>query len=151
MLKINYKTSTELIDYRQAFQYMERAVINRQSGLENLIWFLEHPSLYTEGVSSNQEELLDDGGLPIYKTNRGGKFIYHGPGQRVVYLILDLKKMFAPNSPDVRRYVFFLEQVLIEILKELGLVGLRLSGNPGIWVNTKESSAPKKLRLLESE
>ena len=148
MLTMEYKTSTKLVDYQQAFQFMEQAVTNWSAKSKNMIWFLEHPSLYTEGVSASKEELLDRGGLPIYKTNRGGKFIYHGPGQRIAYLVLDLKKIFAPNSPDIKKYVYFLEQIVVEILKELGIVGVRLPGNPGIWIKVNDKSAPKKIAFI---
>jgi len=148
MIDIKYKTSTKLVDYQKALQYMEHTVTNKSTLPENIIWILEHHPLYTEGVSSKKEELLHDNGLPVYKTNRGGKFIYHGPGQRVVYLILDLKQLFAPRPPDVRRYVYFLEQILIAILKELGLVGLRLPENPGVWIKTKNLPSPQKIAFV---
>ena len=119
-----------------------------QSESKNLIWFLEHPSVYTKGVSARKEELLDKSLAPVYDADRGGKFIYHGPGQRIIYLILDLSKIFAPNNPDVRQYVFLLEEVIIEILREVNIVGLRLPGNPGIWVKTEYSFIPQKIAFI---
>ncbi|NRA73292.1 MAG: lipoyl(octanoyl) transferase LipB [Rickettsiales bacterium] len=148
MLEINYKTSPKLVDYQKALQDMDEAVLGCQNQSKNMVWFLEHPSLYTKGVSARQEELLNENILPIYDVDRGGKFIYHGPGQRVVYLILDLKKMFAPDIPDVRKYVFLLEEIIIEILKEINIVGLRLPGAPGIWIKTEHGFIPQKIAFI---
>ena len=148
MVEIEYKNLSALVDYKEAVQNMEEAVLNCRSNSKNMVWFLEHPSIYTKGVSAKKEELLNEEILPIYDTNRGGKFIYHGPGQRIIYLILDLKKMFSPQNPDVRKYVFLLEEVIIEILKEINIVGLRLPGNPGIWVQTENSLIPKKIAFI---
>jgi lipoyl(octanoyl) transferase len=148
MLKIIYKNSTGLVDYHESLQMMEDAVANEQSELRNAVWFLEHPSLYTSGASARSEELLDAEYLPVYKTNRGGKFTYHGPGQRIVYLVLDLKKIFSPAAPDAKKYVFLLEETIIEVLKEFGLIGLRIKDNAGVWVKASVYDAPKKIAFI---
>ncbi len=94
-----------------------------------LVWLLEHPPIYTAGTSANDADLLD-ARFPVYRTGRGGQFTYHGPGQRVGYVMLDLKR----RKPDVRAYVHDLEQWLIETLALFGVKGERREGRVGIWV-----------------
>ena len=93
------------------------------------IWLLEHPPIYTAGTSARDEDLLE-ARFPVYRTGRGGQFTYHGPGQRVAYAMLDLKR----RNPDVRAYVHNLEEWLIQALAELGVKGERRQGRVGIWV-----------------
>jgi len=94
-----------------------------------LVWLLEHPPLYTAGVSAKDGDLLE-ARFPVFRTGRGGQFTYHGPGQRVAYVMLDLKR----RTPDARAFVRDLEQWLILVLKELGVTGERRAGRVGIWV-----------------
>ena len=93
------------------------------------VWLLEHPPIYTAGTSAKDADLLD-ARFPVYRTGRGGQFTYHGPGQRVGYVMLDLKR----RKPDVRAYVRDLEQWLIETLALFGVKGERREGRVGIWV-----------------
>jgi lipoyl(octanoyl) transferase len=93
------------------------------------VWLLEHPPIYTAGTSASQADLLD-ARFPVFKTGRGGQFTYHGPGQRVGYVMLNLKN----RTPDIRAYVRDLEQWLIETLSLMGLKGERRQGRVGIWV-----------------
>ena len=93
------------------------------------VWLLEHPPIYTAGTSARDEDLLE-ARFPVYRTGRGGQFTYHGPGQRVAYAMLDLKR----RKPDVRAYVCDLEEWLIQALAELGVKGERREGRVGIWV-----------------
>jgi lipoyl(octanoyl) transferase len=100
-----------------------------------LVWLLEHPPIYTAGTSAQDTDLID-ARFPVYRTGRGGQFTYHGPGQRVGYVMLDLKS----RKPDVRAYVRDLEQWLIETLAELGVKGERREGRVGIWVQRGPTS-----------
>ena len=96
---------------------------------QELVWLLEHPPIYTAGTSAEDADLLD-ARFPVYRTGRGGQFTYHGPGQRMGYVMLDLKA----RKPDVRAYVRDLEQWLIETLALFGVKGERREGRVGIWV-----------------
>jgi lipoyl(octanoyl) transferase len=110
---------------------MERRVAAIRAGTEGeLVWLLEHPPLYTAGASARPEDLLDPDLLPVHRTGRGGQFTYHGPGQRVAYVMLDLER----RGPDVRAYVNSLEEWLIRTLARLGVAGERRAGRVGIWV-----------------
>ena len=95
------------------------------------MWLLEHPPLYTAGTSARADDLLDPSGLPVYRSGRGGQYTYHGPGQRVAYVMLDLG---ARGRMDLRCFVRDLEQWLIDTLAAFGVVGLRREGRVGIWV-----------------
>lgn len=107
-----------------------RANAIRRNGADELVWMLEHPPLYTAGTSAEEGDILDTGGLPIHRTGRGGRMTYHGPGQRVGYVMLDLKQRGA----DIRCYVRDLEEWLIRALKKLSVIGERRPGRVGIWV-----------------
>ena len=95
-----------------------------------LVWLVEHPPLYTAGTSACDEELLEPGRLPVYRTGRGGQYTYHGPGQRVAYVMLDL----ARRGEDVRCHVGELEEWMIRVLARFGIVGERREGRIGVWV-----------------
>jgi lipoyl(octanoyl) transferase len=98
-----------------------------------MVWLLEHPPIYTAGTSANDADLLD-ARFPVYRTGRGGQFTYHGPGQRVGYVMLDLKQ----RKPDVRAYVHDLEEWLIRTLAAFDVRGERRDGRVGIWVRRGE-------------
>ncbi len=117
---------------------MERrvAAIRENDGRE-LVWLLEHPALYTAGTSARAEDLLDAGRLPVHATGRGGQYTYHGPGQRVAYVMLDLKS----RGSDLRAYVGRLEDWLIATLGHFGLRGERREGRVGVWVVDGASEA----------
>jgi lipoyl(octanoyl) transferase len=102
-----------------------------------LVWLLEHPPLYTAGTSADPAELLDALRFPVYAAGRGGRYTYHGPGQRIAYLMLDLKR----RGGDVRRYVERLEEWVIRALGTLGIRGERRQGRIGIWVETPAGEA----------
>ena len=108
----------------------ERVAAIRAGRAPELVWLLEHPALYTAGTSTRPDDLLDPQGLPVFPSGRGGQYTYHGPGQRVAYVLLDLKA----RAPDVRAYVGRLEEWLIATLAELGVRGARRAGRIGIWV-----------------
>jgi lipoyl(octanoyl) transferase len=122
--------SAEPVLYPEALAAMEaRADAIAAGQAREQIWLLEHPPIYTAGTSAKDSDLID-ARFPVYRTGRGGQFTYHGPGQRVGYVMLDLKR----RNPDVRAYVRDLEQWLIGALVELGVKGERRADRVGIWV-----------------
>ena len=119
------------VDYQAAVAAMERRVADIRGGRAGeAVWLLEHPALYTAGTSADQAEMLDTGGLPVFKTGRGGRMTYHGPGQRVAYVMLDLNR----RGRDVRAFVSGLEDWLIAALATFGVLGERRPDRVGIWV-----------------
>jgi lipoyl(octanoyl) transferase len=125
-----WKISDAPVGYPEALAAMEARVAAIAEGTASeQVWLLEHPPIYTAGTSARDEDLLE-ARFPVYRTGRGGQFTYHGPGQRVAYAMLDLKR----RKPDVRAYVCDLEEWLIQALAELGVKGERRQGRVGIWV-----------------
>jgi lipoyl(octanoyl) transferase len=125
-----WKISDQPVAYPAALAGMEARVAAIAEGTASeQVWLLEHPPIYTAGTSARDEDLLE-ARFPVYRTGRGGQFTYHGPGQRVAYAMLDLKR----RKPDVRAYVCDLEEWLIQALAELGVKGERREGRVGIWV-----------------
>ena len=126
------KISTTLIAYPDATQFMEDRVAAIHAGAaDDLVWLLEHPPLYTAGTSAKADDLLD-ARFPVYDTGRGGEYTYHGPGQRVGYVMLDLKK--RQQVPDLKKYIWQLEEWIIRALATFNVVGQRRDGRVGIWV-----------------
>jgi lipoyl(octanoyl) transferase len=133
---VDWRTSDQPVPYPDALTYMEaRAAAIAEGKAGEQVWLLEHPPIYTAGTSAQDSDLID-ARFPVYRTGRGGQFTYHGPGQRVGYVMLDLKS----RKPDVRAYVRDLEQWLIETLAELGVKGERREGRVGIWVQRPPTS-----------
>jgi len=127
-----WRTACEPVDYPAAVAEMEARVREiREGAARELVWLLEHPSLYTAGTSAKPEHLLNAGGLPVYQTGRGGQFTWHGPGQRVAYVMLDLTRRGA----DIRKYVRMLEDWIIRALARFNVTGERRDGRVGIWVD----------------
>ncbi len=132
----------EPVAYETAVNVMEQRIADIRSGTKDeLIWLLEHPSLYTAGTSAKDSDIID-ARFPVHKTGRGGEYTYHGAGQRVAYAMLDLKKR-QNNKPDVRGYVFSLEEWIIQTLAEFDIKGERRSGRVGIWVADGDGSENK--------
>jgi lipoyl(octanoyl) transferase len=128
---VAWVVSSAPVPYEAALAAMEaRAAAIADGAAPDCVWLLEHPPLYTAGTSAAEDELLDPGRFPVFKTGRGGRFTYHGPGQRVAYVMLDL----AGRGRDVRAYVAALEDWLIATLVRLGVVGERRPGAVGIFV-----------------
>ncbi|HXF53781.1 MAG TPA: lipoyl(octanoyl) transferase LipB [Hyphomicrobiaceae bacterium] len=128
---VEWAVSTSPVAYPRAVAVMEERVARIRAGsARELVWLLEHPPLYTAGASARAEELLEPGRLPVYATGRGGRYTYHGPGQRIVYVMLDLNR----RGRDVRAFVGALESWLIAALARLGVVGETRAGRIGIWV-----------------
>ena len=122
------------VAYDVAVSMMEQRVADiRENNAEEIVWMVEHPPLYTSGTSAKEGDLLD-ARFPVYQTGRGGEYTYHGPGQRVAYVLLDLKKR-QTGGPDVRGYVYLLEEWIIRTLATFDIKGERRDGRVGIWVD----------------
>jgi lipoyl(octanoyl) transferase len=120
-----------LTGYEQAVAFMEdRAAAIADGRAPELVWLVEHPPLYTAGTSADTGDLVDPDRFPVHQTGRGGQYTYHGPGQRVAYVMLDLKR----RTPDLRRYVAALEAWLIATLGEFNIRGERREDRVGVWV-----------------
>src|SRR3954471_15096838 len=127
-----WQVTPGLTPYPEALADMEaRAADIRAGTARERIWLLEHPPLYTAGTSTDPAELFNPAGFPVYEAGRGGRYTYHGPGQRVGYVLLDLDR----RGRDVRRFVCALEDWLIAALAELGVAARRAPGRIGIWVD----------------
>lgn len=130
-LAAGWAVSSGLVPYPDAVAAMEaRAAAIAEGTAGELVWLLEHPPLYTAGVSAKKDDLLDPDRLPVFESGRGGQFTYHGPGQRVVYVMLDVGK----RGRDVRAFVAGLEAWLIEALAILGVEAGPRDGRIGVWV-----------------
>jgi lipoyl(octanoyl) transferase len=127
---VEWITSPALVPYNEAMRSMDlRVDAIARSEASECVWLLEHPPLYTAGTSAKEEDLLDAGCLPVYRTGRGGRFTYHGPGQRIAYVMLDLGK----RGRDVRAYVTALQDWLTAALARLGVEADRRDGTVGIF------------------
>ena len=143
---INWIIDKSPVNYEIAVSKMKNIVKKIYLGSENeIIWLLEHPEIYTAGTSSSKTDLIGNTHIPIYKTGRGGKITYHGPGQRVIYTMIDLRK----RKRDVKIFVNKLEETVINSLKELNLNAVRLPGIVGVWIESREKKNIKKFLLLE--
>ncbi|MDV3257797.1 MAG: lipoyl(octanoyl) transferase LipB [Sphingomonas sp.] len=128
--EIEWRVSEGLVPYEVALAEMEsRAAAVRSGEARELVWLLEHPPLFTAGTSADPSELSNPLGFPVFNAGRGGRYTYHGPGQRVGYLVLDLDR----RGRDVRNFVHSLEGWMIDALRELGIVARREPGRIGIW------------------
>ncbi len=131
---VEWAVSEGYVDYEAAVVVMEaRAAAIAAGEAAELVWLLEHPPLYTAGVSSKDDDLLDAGRFPVHRSGRGGQFTYHGPGQRVAYVMLDLNQ----RGKDVRTFVRGLEQWIIATLGEFGVPADVRDGRVGVWVERK--------------
>ena len=127
-----FRTLEGLAPYEEAVTAMAaHAAAIRNGGAGEEVWLLEHHSVLTGGTSSRPEDLVNPGGIPVHRTGRGGQWTWHGPGQRVAYVMLDLQR----RNPDVRAYVHALEGWIIDVLASFGIDGRRRDGHPGIWVD----------------
>jgi lipoyl(octanoyl) transferase len=133
--RVEWRIEPGLTPYPAAVAAMEaRVAAIRAGAAPELVWLVEHPPLYTAGTSADEKDLLQPGRFPVYRSGRGGEFTYHGPGQRVAYVMLDLKR----RGPDVRRYVHDLEEWIIRALASFAVTGARRDGRVGIWVERKD-------------
>jgi lipoyl(octanoyl) transferase len=136
--EIEWRVSDDLVPYGEAFAFMEqRATAIREGSAPECVWLLEHPPLFTAGTSADPSELFNPQDFPVFDAGRGGRYTYHGPGQRVGYVMLDLDK----RGRDIRRFVHSLEGWMIETLAEFGVSAHRAEGRIGIWVGEGPSEA----------
>ena len=124
-MKIEIKKSTKPVEYKEAIDFLEKRLvqINHKKETE-LIWILEHPSIYTAGTSYNENEILDKS-INVIKTNRGGKITYHGPGQTICYFVIDLNK----RKKDIRKFTTTIENIIIQTLKEYQISAVNSAEN----------------------
>lgn len=142
---IEWITSDAPVAYPDAVAFMEQRAADIADGqAPETVWLLEHPPLYTAGTSTHDEDLLEPDRFPVYRTGRGGQFTYHGPGQRVGYVMLNVQK----RGGDVRRFVRGLEEWLIRTLAVFGVTGERREGRVGIWVAEDFMGRENKIAAL---
>ncbi|EJN05896.1 lipoyl(octanoyl) transferase LipB [Phyllobacterium sp. YR531] len=135
---VEWKVAEGLTDYDSALAFMEeRVAAIREGAAPELVWLVEHPPLYTAGTSAKQGDLLTADRFPVYATGRGGEYTYHGPGQRVAYVMLDLKR----RREDIRAFVTALEQWIISTLGSFNVKGERREDRVGVWVTRPERPA----------
>lgn len=131
---VEWRITDAPVPYPDAVAEMEaRVAAIRAGAAPELVWLLEHPPLYTAGTSAHDADLLAPDRFPVYRSGRGGQYTYHGPGQRVAYVMLDLKR----RGPDLRAYVHNLEEWLIRTLARFTIRGERRDGRVGIWVDMR--------------
>jgi lipoyl(octanoyl) transferase len=129
---VEWQCTPGLLAYGEAVGVMEaRVAAIRDDAAPDLVWLVEHPPLYTAGSSAEPGDLLDGDRFPVYRTGRGGQYTYHGPGQRVAYVMVDLHR----RGRDLRAYVRNLEQWVMSTLARFDIAGERRDGRVGIWVN----------------
>ncbi len=143
---VQWEISDGEVEYSTALERMDSHVYQMINGkADEKIWLLEHPSLYTAGTSANKKDLVEPNRFPVFETNRGGQFTYHGPGQRVAYVMLDLNK----RGKDIKAFVEKLEAWIVYTLAEFNVVGQTRSGRVGIWV--ERTDKPKTINGLPEE
>ena len=141
-MNIEIKKSQKLVKYEEALRLMEERLLQiDQKKSKDLIWVLEHENIYTAGTSYKENEILDKS-INIFKTNRGGKITYHGPGQLICYFVIDLKK----RKKDIRKFISILEKTIIDTLKFYHINTFADKKNIGIWYN--DNSKMKKVAAI---
>ncbi len=140
MPPVLWRTADQPVEYLDAVNFMETQVAAIRAGRGGeMVWLLQHPPIYTAGTSAKPQDLLQPGRFPVHETGRGGQYTYHGPGQRVAYVMLDLNK----RGPDIRKFVCNLEKWLIDTLACFNVVGERREGRVGIWVKRPDGGEDK--------
>ncbi|MFN8930078.1 MAG: lipoyl(octanoyl) transferase LipB [Alphaproteobacteria bacterium] len=137
---MEWRIATEPVEYAVALREMQQRVAAvKNSEAEELVWLLEHPPVFTAGTSAKKEDLIQSevATIPVIEVGRGGQYTYHGPGQRVGYFILDLKR----RNPDIRAYVQQLEQIIIDSLSHFNLASFTREKRIGVWVDTPSGEA----------
>ena len=130
-MKIEIKKSTKPVEYKEAIDFLEKRLVQiNQKNVPELIWILEHPSIYTAGTSYNENEILDKS-INVVKTNRGGKITCHGPGQIICYFVINLNE----RKKDIRKFTTIIENTIIQTLNEYQIKSFNDRDNIGIWVN----------------
>ncbi|MDL2407292.1 lipoyl(octanoyl) transferase LipB [Rhizobium calliandrae] len=132
---VRWRITDGLVPYDEAVATMEAEVAAISEGqAPELVWLVEHPPLYTAGTSANADDLIEPDRFPVFATGRGGEYTYHGPGQRVAYVMLDLKR----RRQDIRAFVAALEEVIIRTLDSMNVHGERREDRVGVWVRRPE-------------
>ena len=141
-MDIEIKKSIKPVNYKNAINLLENRVNNLiQNKGKELIWFLEHKAIFTAGTSYNEKEIIDKS-IKVLKTNRGGKITWHGPGQIICYVVIDLNK----RKKDIRRFITIIEKTIIDTLAEFNIKSFNDRKNIGIWIN--DSKEIKKIAAL---
>lgn len=136
---VSWMVSAEPVPYTAAVEFMrQRAEAIADHAAPEAVWLLEHPALYTAGTSARIEDLIDPARFPVHQTGRGGQYTYHGPGQRVVYVMLDVKR----RHRDVRAFVSALEGWVVDVLAEFGIQGYTRPDRVGVWVDHRTRGIP---------
>ena len=138
---VEWRVAKGLTPYKEAIKFMEQRVLDIYTGsASELVWLVEHPALYTSGTSAKKADLIDPSRFPVFETGRGGEYTYHGPGQRVAYVMLDLKR----RRPDIRAFVSALEEWIINTLDQFNIKGERREDRVGVWVERPEKKSTVK-------
>ncbi|GBE44501.1 octanoyltransferase [bacterium BMS3Bbin10] len=141
---VEWRVSDTPVDYPRAVAEMERRVAEIKAGdASECVWLLEHPPTYTAGTSARGEDLLMPERFPVHRTGRGGQYTYHGPGQRVAYVMLDLNL----RGKDVRKFVGALEDWVIDTLSVFGVTGERRKGRVGVWVTRSDLGSAREDKI----
>jgi len=142
-IPVHWQTEERPVPYDRALAFMEAKVaMIREKGERDMVWLLEHPPVYTAGTSADPKDLLNPR-FPVYSAGRGGQYTYHGPGQRVAYVMTDLQRRSKAAGPDLRVYIHDLEEWIIQTLTSFDIKGERRSDRVGIWVDMKPFGRPK--------
>jgi lipoyl(octanoyl) transferase len=145
MPPIVWRTADQPVDYLEAVKLMEAQVAAIRSGSgSEMAWLLEHPAIYTAGTSAKPQDLIEPGRFPVHESGRGGQYTYHGPGQRIAYVMLDLNQ----RGPDVRKFVCNLEKWLKDTLAVFGVTGETREGRVGTWVRRADGSGEDKIAAI---
>ena len=134
-MKLEIKISKKPVEYQEAIKFLEERVIkiqNKESG--NLLWILEHPNLYSAGTSAKETDLLNKNKFPIYKTNRGGQWTFHGDGQKIIYFVIDLT-----SEKNIKNFVRKIENWIIKVLNNYKIESSNDPNNIGIWVKNNNN------------
>ena len=143
--KSNWLKSNQPVEYDLAIDWMKKKVKKIQLNEEiNTVWLLEHKNVITGGALSKEEELINKDNFPVRRTGRGGQWTWHGPGQRVVYIMMNLKH----GNRDVKVYVQNLEEVIIKTLKNFKIIAFRRHNFPGVWVESQNSPKLEKIAAI---
>ncbi|KAF0676270.1 lipoyl(octanoyl) transferase LipB [Profundibacterium mesophilum] len=145
---VEWITADGLVPYEEALDFMERRAGDiREGRAPETIWLLEHPPLYTAGTSADPADLTDPDRFPVHEVRRGGQYTYHGPGQRVIYVMLDV----GARGRDVRRFVQQLENWVILALAEFNLTGHIREGRVGVWIERPDKPSLPDGRMREDK
>ncbi|MEC9075047.1 MAG: lipoyl(octanoyl) transferase LipB [Pseudomonadota bacterium] len=134
--EIEYFLDKKTIDYPDSIEFMEKKIEDiHKDNCKEFLWFLEHDNIYTAGTSAKKKDLINSNKFKVYKSSRGGQYTYHGPGQRVVYLMLNLRK----KGYDIRKFISLIEEWIIKSLKDIDVNAVNDKNHVGIWIKDKKS------------